>query len=311
MIAHVWKGQLEKKIIFHALTMSDLKDDVNQIRRTEPTPPVPEGMTKSAWKRELRRRKWEIEKDEYTQRRKEKRKALKLEKRINRQSNVEVKPESAKSNSKPGVHLPITVIIDCGFDDLMKDQERKSLSTQLIRCYSENRKSPYVVDLKVTSLDKKLLDRFEGPMKGQYKFWTKNISFSQDDYEVPGDKTSIVYLSADADQTVTELEENKTYIIGGIVDKGRYKNLCKDKADKQGISTARLPIEDYIKLSGRRVLTTNHVFEILLRWLEYKDWKVAFETVLPQRKLVKASNEQFNHDTEQEEEGEYDLLPDT
>lgn len=41
-------------------------------------------------------------------------------------------------------------------------------------------------------------------------------------------KQSIVYLTADSEEELTELRPNETYIIGGIVDRNRYKVIYRD-----------------------------------------------------------------------------------
>lgn len=267
--------------------------DKSQSHRAVPTPPVPEGMSKRAWKRELKKRKFEQEKEIWIQKRKDKRKIQKLEKKKRMQENNTSleRPEKSSEETASRIKKPITVIIDCGFDEMMKDGERTSLASQIVRCYSDNRKAVNYVGLAISSLNKGLLQRFDVSMKGQYKQW-KDVDISQEEFEISEtEKNNCIYLSSDSSEVIEELQDNHTYIIGGIVDKGRYKNLCQDKAEKMGLRTARLPIDQYIKLSGRKVLTTNHVFELLLKWLQVKDWKVAFESVLPQRKLIMKKDE--------------------
>lgn len=117
---------------------------------------------------------------------------------------------------------------------------------------------------------------------------------------------SLVYLSADAEDELETLREDEVYIIGGIVDRNRYKvscnsnyrhrlilmgseeqNLCQNKAERLEIRTARLPIGAYIaNLPTRKVLTVNQVFQILTEYIDKQDWKEAFETVIPSRKFV-------------------------
>ncbi|GAC71380.1 uncharacterized conserved protein [Moesziomyces antarcticus T-34] len=125
-------------------------------------------------------------------------------------------------------------------------------------------------------------------------------------------RSDAIYLTADTEDTLTELEPGKTYIIGGIVDKNRYKGLCRAKADRLGIRAAKLPLsqdmmravernlsargetlEDEVGTAGkaeqsfvgRKVLTVNQVVEILAAWTETRDWVQALEIALPRRKL--------------------------
>jgi tRNA (guanine9-N1)-methyltransferase len=94
----------------------------------------------------------------------------------------------------------------------------------------------------------------------------------------------IVYLTSESPYTLDRLEPNTCYVIGGIVDRNRHKGLCYKRARERGIRTARLPIGQYMVMQSRVVLATNHVVEIMLRWLECGDWGEAFLKVIPKRK---------------------------
>ena len=39
-----------------------------------------------------------------------------------------------------------------------------------------------------------------------------------------------MYLTADAEEELTTMSADEAYIIGGLVDRNRHKNLCKDRA---------------------------------------------------------------------------------
>ncbi|KAJ3940864.1 tRNA (guanine(9)-N(1))-methyltransferase [Colletotrichum fioriniae] len=102
---------------------------------------------------------------------------------------------------------------------------------------------------------------------------------------------NIVYLSSDSVNTLDRLEPNTSYVIGGLVDRNREKGLCHRRAREMGIRTAKLPIGEYMNLSSRRVLATNHVVEIMLNWLETGSWAEAFLKIIPKRKEAKLKEE--------------------
>lgn len=95
---------------------------------------------------------------------------------------------------------------------------------------------------------------------------------------------SVIYLSADSPNTLDKLEPNTSYVIGGLVDRNREKLLCQRRAEEKNIRTAKLPIGEYLQMASRQVLATNHVVEIMCKWLETGDWGKAFMEVIPRRK---------------------------
>ncbi|KAI0202134.1 tRNA-methyltransferase-domain-containing protein [Astrocystis sublimbata] len=105
---------------------------------------------------------------------------------------------------------------------------------------------------------------------------------------------SIVYLTADSPYTLDRLEPNTCYVVGGIIDKNREKGLCYRVAREKNVRTAKLPIGEYMVLQQRHILATNHVVEIMLKWLETGDWGTAFMSVIPMRKGGKLKTDDDN-----------------
>ena len=149
------------------------------------------------------------------------------------------------------------ILIDASFNDQMTEREIISLASQITRCYSANRRVSQPVAFSVSSFGGKLEEKF---LSHHPQFQKFDISFHKEDYlniasVSPAD---LVYLTADCEETVQELDPTKIYIIGGIVDRNRHKNITANKAKEQGIPCARLPIGEYLKMCTSQVLTCNH-----------------------------------------------------
>ena len=294
-----WTGHREISLA----TMSETGEMGNDLKRqkTEPAdglgfqkPQVPEGMSKNAWKKLQKQKKWDEEKAEYRLKRKEKKKAARARKAERKSQGLSDDDNYHQQAKKaiPEKQKPsgIKVIMDCEFDELMSEKEIVSMSNQITRCYSAKRHSDYDVDLVVSSFNKRLKQRFDKSVL-DYPRW-KNITFVENDKLtdlLPKDAEELskcVYLTADTDTELDELEQGHTYIIGGIVDKNRHKKLCLNKAKELGLKVGRLPIGKYIQMNGRQVLATSHVYEIMCMWFEQgNDWQKAFNAVLPPRKI--------------------------
>lgn len=231
--------------------------------------------------------------------------------------------------------VPVTFVLDCGYDELMRDGERISLAAQITRAYGENRRGVWRGHVCISSFGGLLSERFEGVLGGAYVRWNGFRVFEEGFKDV-ADKAEgwmradgggelvgpfegvdaqqggeVVYLSSEGEEVLEELKPYSTYIVGGLVDKNREKGVCHRAAVKAGVRTARLPIGEYLEMQSRKVLATNHVIEIMLKWLEYRDWGKAFLEVIPKRKGgalkgKKDENDSKEGEDDQEESDEDD-----
>ena len=100
----------------------------------------------------------------------------------------------------------------------------------------------------------------------------------------------MIYLTAEADEVINEVEPGVVYVIGGMVDRNRLPGICHERAKKMNLKTKRIPIRENIKFNARCVLTVNHVFEILLNRMNGKSWPESLLSVLPNRKIEISEN---------------------
>ncbi|RYN84032.1 tRNA (guanine(9)-N1)-methyltransferase [Alternaria alternata] len=323
-------------------------ENSNQAGFTETTGTPAEGegaepkLSKNQLKKQRRLERWESGREDRKLKRKEKVKEKKERRReewakmpTDENGKRPRPPPSRPPRQATGKQVPITVIFDCDFEELMFDNELKSLGLQITRCYSDNRKANFRAHLALSSFGGKMKERFDGILAKQYTSWKgfqffeedfvevsekakqwmsgpeggkvlgalktsaeSNSSSEQEQAEAAEEEGEVVYLSSESDNVLTHLKPNSTYIIGGLVDKNRHKGICHKRAVERGIKTAKLPIGEYLEMKSRQVLVTNHVLEIMLKWMEFGDWGKAFMAVMPERKGAKLKGDAEDGDDE-------------
>lgn len=124
------------------------------------------------------------------------------------------------------------------------------------------------------------------------------------------EKDKLVYLTPDSDEPLMKIDSSKVYVISALVDETVQKNVTLNTAKEDGVNTARLPIEEFMKKAKgsytfNQVLTTNQgiysiclynriptkdiyhtlvVFDILLNFAATQDWGEALRLGIPERK---------------------------
>ena len=220
------------------------------------------------------------------------------------------KKEEFKQKCKNGVR----VIIDCDFEHLMNERGNKSMVRQITDLYAINRSSTNPFRLILYGVGKQIK---EGLKKTNYENWLgveiyfkeeystfeqfiKDVLYKDDKRPLKDIKNDIYYLTADSENNIDNINNNATYIIGGIVDRNKYKGLTFNKAKELGLNHGKFPIGDYLKLHSSQVLTTNHTFHILNEFSIKHDWKEAFVSIIPKRKQDNGEEEEESEDKKDE-----------
>ncbi|XP_013912341.1 PREDICTED: tRNA methyltransferase 10 homolog A [Thamnophis sirtalis] len=178
-----------------------------------------ETMSKRQRKKLIKQKQWEEQRVLRKQKRKEKR----LKRKMERQSQLESNSEGSvrKRMRRDIVPSPLRLIIDCSFDNLMELKDVKKLHKQIQRCYAENRKALHPVQFYLTSHGGQLKDNMNETDKGWINW--KDIQIKSAHYSELVKKEDLVYLTSDSPDVLSELDESKAYVIGGLVDHNHHK----------------------------------------------------------------------------------------
>ncbi|KAB2082223.1 hypothetical protein ES319_A05G184000v1 [Gossypium barbadense] len=300
-------------------TMEAMQNEQNgQVNPPDPNPssvPQPQSLSKNAQKKLLKQQKYEAKKAEKKAQMKEQKQRDAERKRKEWEEKLAALPEDErlklidsrkelrrermeKRSEERGQKIQRltqaketgqNIVVDLEFSHLMTHSEIHSLVQQIMYCYAVNGRCSSPAHIWLTGCEGEMetqLQRLPGfdkwIIEKENQSYIKAFSDRKDD---------LVYLTADSETVLHELDPTKVYIVGGLVDRNRWKGITMKKAEEQGIHTAKLPIGAYMKMSSSQVLTVNQVIEILLKFLETKDWKDSFFQVIPQRKRTEGDSE--------------------
>lgn len=123
--------------------------------------------------------------------------------------------QSKMSTSK----CKIKVALDFSFDHLMSAKDIAKCVSQVLRCYSYNRRSQNPLQFYVVNFNGQ--SKEEMKKHNGYKNW--DVYFHTEKYLDLFSKETLVYLTSDSDNTINYLDESKVYIIGALVDHNSQK----------------------------------------------------------------------------------------
>ena len=180
-------------------------------------------LSKSALKRLRKAQAWEAGLEDRRLKRREKHKEKQARKRAAKHADTTIDAEAGttmetvedaleehKKRTKRPIQVPLTLIMDCDFESYMLEKELLSLSNQLTRCYSENKKNSYRTHFVISSYGGALKTRFETILNNNHLSW-RGVTFTDNDFVTAAKELDAVMKGPEGGRLVGPLAET-----GGI-----------------------------------------------------------------------------------------------
>jgi len=178
------------------------------------------------------------------------------------------------------IHGAPKIVINCGFHDSMSEIEITSLAkqTSLVWGLLKSQKIPFQFHLTSMYSDNPTIPKIQ---KFGSDYW--KIHYHEKPYwEVFDD---VVVLSPDATEELDEVYPDKTYVIGGLVDKTvtSLQTLNEARGKNSVTKIVKLPLRTFGPVGCKTVLNIDTVVKILLARLENVPWEDVLFYELPPR----------------------------
>ncbi|KAM9251262.1 tRNA methyltransferase 10 homolog B [Cariama cristata] len=172
--------------------------------------------------------------------------------------------------------------VDLGVADRMTQKETSRLASQIRRLYGANRRAEKPFWLCLTEFVVGSLI-YEECFRMNDGFSNYLMDTTQESYLDLFPLDAIVYLTPDSENVLEDIDPNKVYVLGGLVDESIHKKLTLQRAEEQSLQTARLPIREYMvktvntKNYHSETLAINQVFDVLSTYYETRSWPAALK----------------------------------
>lgn len=171
--------------------------------------------------------------------------------------------------------------IELGFNIGHNDREMHSLCRQLGQAYNALKQATLPTSLHITSLSGNMATL----LKSQgVENWVASL-YEQSVWDVFA-ADQLILLSPDATEVLQEIQSDKVYVIGGIVDRSVRKAITLNSGSEHGVKTVRLPIQEHVPDRQSHVLNIDTTVAILIRYMELGDWATVLREKLPLRRQV-------------------------
>ncbi|XP_062369455.1 tRNA methyltransferase 10 homolog B [Cinclus cinclus] len=170
--------------------------------------------------------------------------------------------------------------VDLGVGGGMTEKESGRLASQIRRLYGANRRAarPFWLCLTEFAAGTPI---YEQCFRMNDGFAGYLMDTTPESYLDLFPLEAIVYLTPDSENVLEDIDPDKVYVLGGLVDESIHKQLTLRRAREQRLQTARLPIREYMVRAPNprnyhsETLAINQVFDVLSTYYETRSWPAA------------------------------------